>query len=119
MNAVEDTGSIFLINNTQTSDHAFLWIDFFIGLISIIVVFALVASLALPKSAKILGPVAFFAFVVSGLLVGTEGIMNFVTNTRPWAYSINLIAVCLIVLGLAFGLSKYSYLLDPDFKGKK
>jgi len=68
---------------------------------------------------KILAPVAVIAFVISGLLILTEGIYFLVKGTHAWAYSINLIAVCLIILGLAFALVVYAFLFKPGFGQKK
>lgn len=88
-------------------------------------VIAIVVALAFPKAAKILGPVAVFAFILSGLLLLSEGIYAFTpagtgaAYPRPWAWGVNLTAVALIILGLAFGLMRYSYLLKPDFEAKE
>jgi len=52
------------------------------------------------------------------LLILSEGIRCFVFDGRPWAWGINLIAVSIIIMGLSFGLIRYSYLIAPDFAGK-
>ena len=123
MSAASDTGCIFLVNNSKISDKFSLWVEFFEGLVSLIAIVCLVVALALPKSAKILGPVGLCAFVALALLVLVEGVRVFAVKSqsgaRPWAWGINLFAVTIILLGLAFGLIRYSYLLKGNFEGKE
>jgi hypothetical protein len=126
MNAVEDTGSILYATNPNLKgDPVVFWMQFFEGLVSIIAIVAIIMALAFPKAAKILGPVAVFAFIALGLLILAEGIYAFTpagtgaAYPRPWAWGVNLTAVALIILGLAFGLMRYSYLLKPDFEAKE
>ena len=75
------------------------------------------------KRKDLLGPVGLCAFVALALLVLVEGIwvlaVKSQSDARPWAWGINLFAVTIILLGLAFGLIRYSYLLKGDFEGKE
>jgi hypothetical protein len=50
--------------------------------------------------------VAIIAFVIAGLLILVDGIVVLVTGMRSWAYAVNNIAVSIIVMGLAAGLTK-------------
>jgi divalent metal cation (Fe/Co/Zn/Cd) transporter len=84
-----------------------------------IAIACLVISLALPKTAKILVPVAAICFVASAFIILVDGICEFADSSRPWAYGINLIAVSLIIIGLVFGLIRYAFLLKPDFGKNK
>ena len=119
MSAVEGTGSIFSVNNPNITNAFPLWVEFFAGLVSMIAIACIVVSLAAPKTAKILGPIAAIAFVISGLLLLAKGIDVFVDPNQKWAYGINDIAVSLIILGLAFGLAVYAFLIKPGFGEKK
>lgn len=113
MTAVEQTGAVFVLSKQNASNRLTVWLDFFAGFISMLAIVCLVLSLAFPKLAKILGPSAAIALAVTGLIAGIEGIVAFTDSTMPWAYGINLIAVCAIILGLSAGLIEYAWLLKP------
>jgi hypothetical protein len=75
-----------------------------------IAIIYLIFALACPKAAKVLGPAAAIAFAITGLMALVEGILAWTMSSLPWAFGINLVAVCLIVLGLAAGLQVYAWL---------
>lgn len=114
MNAVNYTGSVFLLNDSKISDKFIIWINVFTGFISLAAIVFLILSLVLPKLAKIFGPAAAIAFAITGLLLLTLAIHVFTGNSQSWAYGINDIAVSLITLGLAAGLVVYAWLLKPE-----
>jgi hypothetical protein len=118
MFAVKDTGFILLVNDPKIPDRFVLWVQFVEGLLSLIAIICLVLALAFPKFGTILGPAAAIVFAITGFLCLSEGIEAFVANNRSWAYGINLIAVCLIILGLAAGLVEYAWLLKQDIGEK-
>jgi hypothetical protein len=113
MTAVEDTASLFFINKANNSEpytQAELWLGTFSGIIAMIAIICLIFALAFPKAAKVLGPAAAIAFAITGLMALVEGILAWTMSSLPWAFGINLVAVCLIVLGLAAGLQVYAWL---------
>lgn len=126
MNAVGDTGSILYATNPNVKgDPVVFWMQFFEGLVSMIVIVAIVLALALPKTSKVLGLVAICAFIAVALCILIDSISTCTPAStggsypKAWAWGINGIAVFLILIGLAFGLLRYSYLLKPDFEAKE
>lgn len=119
MNAVNYTGSVFVLNNSNVSDKFIIWIYVFTGFISLAAIVCLILSLALPKLAKIFGPAAAIAFAITGLLILALAIHVFTGSSQSWAYGINDIAVSLITLGLAAGLVVYAWLLKPEVGEKQ
>jgi hypothetical protein len=119
MNAVYCTGTILYINTAKTNVILGLWMEFFCGLVSLIAIVFIILALAFPKTAKYLGPAALGAFIVSALLILFDGFLLLAYSDYPWAFVIDEVAVTLIVIGLAFGLMDYSFLLSPAFEEQK
>lgn len=118
MSAVGRTGSIFYVNSSNAQDKLILWLDFFIGIISLIATVCIVIALAFPKFSQIFGLVAVIALMISGILILVESIAAFTNTNYSWAYGINLIAVSLIIFGLGFGLVNYAPLLVSKSEAK-
>jgi hypothetical protein len=126
MNAIGGTGAILcIINPNYKGDRFIYWLDFLEGVFSLIAIIAIVLALALPKTSKVLGLVAICAFIAVALCILIDSISTCTPAStggsypKAWAWGINGIAVFLILIGLAFGLLRYSYLLKPDFEAKE